>query len=643
MRRTRVLTGLLTTSVVVPLGLVLPVVTAPAATAHPVKPLVQHIALSGTALLAGRSATADAAGPVQPGPAVLTAPTSVRPFRLLGLTWDKGDAAPTSIQVRVRTGGAWSPWGPLDVNDDLPDADTAEGKRVQGSTEPLLDDLSDGYQVRVDTVDGRVPAGLTLQLVDPGSSPADGATASTPASTASAGASAPTIVTRAQWGADESLRDPTPQYTDTIKAGFVHHTASSNSYWTKPGWTSADAAKDIRSIYAYSVATGYADIPYNFLVDQAGRIYEGRAGGITLAVKGAATGGFNDSTMSVSALGNFETARPTSAMVGGFERILAWKLGLFHVNPAGTVVLTSHNGAGTTDRYGEGVRVAVATISGHRNVGGTLCPGGYLYAYLPSMRAAAVKLQGAALYNPTLSASLFSTKSGPPLTLTAGTPQAQTWVLTIASSDGTVVRTLSGATAANVVTAVWNGRNGSGGAVANGVYTLVLSSGYTASAAPAWTGTVSVSDFPPPPTPNVDPLYWSNGTRIIGGREYVTTCSLYGTDGAILCRIAMESTYWVHTSAGYVQLHQVAPWRLFIYDWAKPSWNSNILAVDGTFTYQGLAMRTTCTATGKQARSCTTEQQRPVLQRLVSQSGRYYFLAPLTWVVYSQLYLADTP
>src|SRR5439155_1753654 len=120
---------------------------------------------------------------------------------------------------------------------------------------------------------------------------ADGALAPTPPSTAHAAAGMPAIVTRAQWGADESLRDPTLQYTSTVRVAFVHHTASVNNYWERSGWTEADAARDIRAIYAYSVLSGgYADVPYNFFVDYGGRVYEGRAGGVDKAVHSAATG-----------------------------------------------------------------------------------------------------------------------------------------------------------------------------------------------------------------------------------------------------------------------------------------------------------------------------------------------------------------
>ena len=40
----------------------------------------------------------------------------------------------------------------------------------------------------------------------------------------------PTIYTRAQWGADESIRNPKNLRYGTVSAGFVHHTVNANDY-----------------------------------------------------------------------------------------------------------------------------------------------------------------------------------------------------------------------------------------------------------------------------------------------------------------------------------------------------------------------------------------------------------------------------
>lgn len=110
----------------------------------------------------------------------------------------------------------------------------------------------------------------------------------------------PRIVTRRGWGANENLRERGFVYTKKVKAAFVHHTASGNKY------SCSQVPSLIRGIYRYHVvSSGWRDIGYNFLVDKCGNIYEGRAGGVAKAVKGAHTLGFNTNSMGIAVLGNF--------------------------------------------------------------------------------------------------------------------------------------------------------------------------------------------------------------------------------------------------------------------------------------------------------------------------------------------------
>ena len=59
---------------------------------------------------------------------------------------------------------------------------------------------------------GAAPRDVKIELVDPGTSPADRLPA-VPSGTAHAAAGRPEIISRAQWGADESIRRGTPDYT----------------------------------------------------------------------------------------------------------------------------------------------------------------------------------------------------------------------------------------------------------------------------------------------------------------------------------------------------------------------------------------------------------------------------------------------
>ncbi|MDQ1028780.1 hypothetical protein QF035_006362 [Streptomyces umbrinus] len=195
----------------------------------------------------------------------------------------------------------------------------------------------------------------------------------------------PRIVTRRGWGADETLRERNFSYTKTVKAAFVHHTASGNNY------RCAQAPSVIRSIYRYHVkSSGWRDIGYNFLIDKCGNIYEGRAGGVAKPVMGAHTLGFNTNSMGIAVLGSFGASNPPAAAVKAIAKLTAWKLGLFGANPKGKTYLKS--GGGNLYRKGKNVRLNV--ISGHRDGFATECPGGRLYAKLGTARATSARYQG---------------------------------------------------------------------------------------------------------------------------------------------------------------------------------------------------------------------------------------------------------
>ena len=98
----------------------------------------------------------------------------------------------------------------------------------------------------------------------------------------------PTIITRAQWHAPESIRRAPPSYADGVHLAIVHHTAGSNNY------SASQSASIVRAIMLYHVqGNGWNDIGYNFLVDKYGQVFEGRYGGITRPVIGAHAMGFN--------------------------------------------------------------------------------------------------------------------------------------------------------------------------------------------------------------------------------------------------------------------------------------------------------------------------------------------------------------
>jgi uncharacterized protein with LGFP repeats len=194
----------------------------------------------------------------------------------------------------------------------------------------------------------------------------------------------PTIVTRAQWGADETMRFGTPLYDNGIRAGIVHHTASSNDYAPQ------DSAGIIRGIYGYHTRTlGWCDIAYNALVDKYGQIFEGRYGGITKAVEGSHTGGFNPNTWAVAMIGNLDQVPPTAAQLHSVGLLFGWRLAMDGIDPKGTVRLTSQGGPYT--RFPHGASPTLPSIFAHRDVGDTACPGSLGYAQLDRIRDIAAR------------------------------------------------------------------------------------------------------------------------------------------------------------------------------------------------------------------------------------------------------------
>ncbi|WP_189312528.1 peptidoglycan recognition protein family protein [Streptomyces brasiliensis] len=358
------------------------------------------------------------------------------------------------VRTRSVATGKWSGWQDVETHnaDHGADPGTAESTsgRVRGATAPLWVGESDGVEVRVradtevTTGDGRttptsapLPSGLRLELVDPGAerppagSPADASrtgggmdeaelsVSAVNADLAPLGAAEiqaldkkgterelltlradqvsgaqqakpyigprPRIVTRRGWGADEKLRERGFVYTKTVKAAFVHHTASGNKY------TCSQAPSVIRGIYRYHVKSmGWRDIGYNFVVDKCGNIYEGRAGGVTKAVMGAHTLGFNSDSMGIAVIGTFNSAKPPAASVTAIAKLTAWKLGLFGANPKGKTYLKSGGG----NLYPKGKNVRLNVISGHRDGYATDCPGKKLYSKLGSARSTAARYQG---------------------------------------------------------------------------------------------------------------------------------------------------------------------------------------------------------------------------------------------------------
>src|SRR5437763_3514859 len=192
----------------------------------------------------------------------------------------------------------------------------------------------------------------------------------------------PEISTRAGWGANEGMRKGRPEFAPISKL-VVHHTVTPNN--------DPDPAQTVRAIYAYHTRNnGWNDIGYNFLVDQQGRVYEGRFARSYRpgeaptgedesgrGVIGAHAKAVNPGTAGVALLGDYSGGvLPPEPQVDGLVRLLAWKAARHDIDPKGASPFTAVDGSQRT----------FPNIAGHRDVGDTGCPGGRLYERLPEIR-----------------------------------------------------------------------------------------------------------------------------------------------------------------------------------------------------------------------------------------------------------------
>ncbi|MFI6487466.1 FG-GAP-like repeat-containing protein [Streptomyces sp. NPDC050564] len=192
----------------------------------------------------------------------------------------------------------------------------------------------------------------------------------------------PPVITQAEWGASTDY-DGTPAYGTEIKAAVVHHTGVDSDNKLSCG----ESRARLRTIQQEHFSRGYFDIGYNFVVDKCGQIFEGRSGGMDLPVVGAHDVGFNTNTVGISYIGNYETAKPSRAGLEAIARIVAWKFGMYGVDPNGKVTLVSGSPKGQDGNLvDQGTSITLPTVFGHRDTNATACPGANLYPKLAEIR-----------------------------------------------------------------------------------------------------------------------------------------------------------------------------------------------------------------------------------------------------------------
>lgn len=246
-----------------------------------------------------------------------------------------------------------------------------------------------------------------------------------------------TINPRSSWAEDLAPKGPLDD--EDVRFLIVHHSASHN------GHRASDVPGILRGWYHYHTGPekNWPDIAYNFIIDAAGGVWEGRMGSIAGPIAGSATGGNQGFTQLVCVIGDTNLAPPTAAAKTSLVAVLAWLAERYEVStaPGAEVTFTSRG----SNRWPAGASVATATIAGHRDMSKTSCPGDNLYGYVTGSLIGDVEIaRGGSAPLPPIPATTTTaqpTTTSPPSTLapTTTTPPSTSVPSTTTTSASTSV------------------------------------------------------------------------------------------------------------------------------------------------------------------------------------------------------------
>lgn len=287
------------------------------------------------------------------------------PFSAVGASWPAEVGDWPVVLVELSTDGAtFSQIFSIGASAEAGLVDS--GERIFS---PLLC-ATQGISIRYRTIDGEgnpaaIP-GLTFTFIDSSAGPSAADFPTSISAKAAYDVSAPpALISRSEWGADESLRFEedgewwVKEY-QLVEHAIVHHSETPNSQ---------DPLEAIRSIYYYHAVTrGWHDIGYNYLVDKLGNIYEGRVGGRN--VVGGHAYEYAHGSAGICFIGEFFDDEVTEEALAAMVAILAWTCR--DLDPQGYSAFHSET--------------RLPTICAHRDVNLSTCPGDKAYAELPVLR-----------------------------------------------------------------------------------------------------------------------------------------------------------------------------------------------------------------------------------------------------------------
>ena len=305
------------------------------------------------------------------------------PFNALVPRWQAHLPLGSEMIVQVRTGNGrfWSQWYEIHPHNDwtIPDSPQQIGDMlfVNGDTPThthLQFSLTFYSQPNGDPAPALQAIAFTFIDSSQGPTTAD-LLARQPASETNDGYPKPTIISRENWCEDPACfaEEPFPYYP--VSHLILHHTATSND--------DQEWAAVVRAIWGYhTIALGWGDIGYNFLVDKHGVIYEGRQGGDD--VVGAHAGPANTGSMGVAMLGTFTLPDdnppgivPPAPLLNSVAHLFAWKADQRQIDVY------------DASRSLPNMSWGLPHLMSHRDIFGgvgTACPGDQAHALLPWLR-----------------------------------------------------------------------------------------------------------------------------------------------------------------------------------------------------------------------------------------------------------------
>jgi len=339
-------------------------------------------------------------------------------FNLVGFSWQGSETFEASLRFYNNQG--WSDW----FNIELEDYVIKEGWHI--SVEPIIASQASKAQYKLAAAD-EVDQIKLIYINTKGTALKKLNIFNWLFLSASA-EEALSVIPRSDWEADETWRlDSTdeeiwPTEHQWPEKFVIHHTAGNDG--------SDDPEGTIRGIYYWhAVVLGWGDIGYNYIIDQAGNIYEGRYGGE--GVVGAHVyrskicaeqkfGGeeyeanFNPGSIGIAILGDYQTKKTLSETVSdALTNLISQQANDFEIEPDGKSYFVD-------DTY--------PNIVGHKDLDCTDCPGKNLYSQLEDIRIKAQEkyevLGGVA--DPVVKAT-YVDQSDQPVEINAG-EEKEVWV-----------------------------------------------------------------------------------------------------------------------------------------------------------------------------------------------------------------------